>query len=90
MKIYAVPVRIDGSILPYVWGHGKYERNLWMCRIKSLHDNNKEEPLPPFGACLLGSINLAEYVDARQGSHGMFSDEGVQIDMQKICDEVVR
>ena len=64
MKIYAVPVRIDGSILPYVWGHGKYERNLWMCRIKSLHDNNKEEPLPPFGACLLGSINLAEYVDA--------------------------
>lgn len=31
-------------------------------RIKSLVDNNLEQPLPENGACNLGSINLAEYV----------------------------
>jgi len=40
------------------------------------------------GVEILSRSGMAEYVDARQGSHGMFSDEGVQIDMQKICDEV--
>ena len=40
------------------------------------------------GVEILSRSGLAEYMDARQGSHGMFSDEGVQIDMQKICDEV--
>ena len=40
------------------------------------------------GVEILSRSGMAEYMDARQGSHGMFSDEGVQIDMQKICDEV--
>lgn len=31
-------------------------------RIKSLCDNKLEEPLPAGGSCLLGSINLAEFV----------------------------
>lgn len=34
-----------------------------MQRIKSLCDNIKEKPLPSGGSCLLGSINLDEYVD---------------------------
>ena len=40
-----------------------YERNLQKCRIKSLYDNKQEEPLPAGGSCLLGSINLAEFVN---------------------------
>ncbi|HBF0795313.1 TPA: hypothetical protein KRH68_000790 [Clostridioides difficile] len=30
--------------------------------MKSLYDNNVEEPLPAGGSCLLGSFNLSEYV----------------------------
>ncbi|MCC0698493.1 hypothetical protein KGF42_03340 [Clostridioides sp. ZZV15-6383] len=30
--------------------------------MKSLYDNNVEEPLPDGGSCLLGSFNLSEYV----------------------------
>ena len=40
------------------------------------------------GVEIISRSGMAEYMDARQGSHGMFSDEGVPIDMQKICDEV--
>lgn len=41
---------------------GGYERNLQKSRIKSLDDNNLEEPLPAGGSCLLASVNLSEYV----------------------------
>ena len=40
----------------------RYERNLLKYRIKSLYDNKKEEPLPAGGSCLLGSLNLSEFV----------------------------
>ena len=41
---------------------GGYERNLQKSRIKSLDDNNLEEPLPAGGSCLLASVNLSQYV----------------------------
>lgn len=34
--------------------------------IKNFCDNNLEEPLPAGGSCLLGSINLAEFVDGTE------------------------
>jgi len=40
------------------------------------------------GVEILSRSGMAEYMDARKGSHGLFSDEGVTIDMQKVCDEV--
>lgn len=40
----------------------RYGRNPQKQRIKSLCDNTQEEPLPAGGSCLLGSINLAEFV----------------------------
>lgn len=42
--------------------HPIMRRNPWNCRIKSLQDNKLEIPLPPYGVCDLGNINLVKYI----------------------------
>ena len=40
------------------------------------------------GVEIVSRSGMAEYMDARKGSHGLFSDEGIAIDMKQVCDEI--